>query len=421
MKKIILAIIFLFLSSPGVSEETNWADWSHLAPITGSVTREMMLEVKLTPEVFNLSKNKLNDLRISDDSGEEIPLMLLVSQPSESVEPVPIKITTTPPDPRKGQCFILDASPLETWHNEIIFHFEETDFHREVIIEESDNGQFWQRLLSGGEIFQVQADDLIFKTKITYPTSKRPYLKVSLGPPEKPPLTLTGLALTLREPIFADENAITMEQIKLESDSSKSQIRILFDTHQNKLPISRVTIKPEWKNFILNTQLLSGNNKDNLEFVARESLFWMDTSLHKGENLSIKFPPLAHRFFELQVQAEDDLPVPIKAATAYFRTHKILFPSLPGKKYFLYLGNKKAEGKNYNFSPFLSLTDKIQISSLGNFDLQKKNKPKVKPLPKVTPLTQEKPFKVSPLYLLAGLVLCFIIGGYRLKNPPKKK
>ena len=65
---------------------------------------------------------------------------------------------------------------------------------------------------------------------------------------------------------------------------------------------------------------MEGFTEDNMNFLGRESLFMLDTPLHKGKKLSIRFEPKGYEFYQLRVSAADGMPVPIESATAYAKS-----------------------------------------------------------------------------------------------------
>ena len=63
-----------------------------IAPLIGTVTQEQIAEITVTPEVFRKSNLNLDDIRLSDQTGKEIPFQILAAEPVEQFIQIPHKI-----------------------------------------------------------------------------------------------------------------------------------------------------------------------------------------------------------------------------------------------------------------------------------------------------------------------------------------
>jgi Protein of unknown function (DUF3999) len=336
------------------------ADWQHeqhfAAPVPG------LLKLSLPAATLDAARPALEDLRLYDDAGREVPYLIQRPKPAGKVIQaaksfqVSVNASTTVLTLETGLSQPLDGVTLET---------PASAFLKAVQIEGSADGNRWQTLVRGQPVFRQPGG--VSQLHLAVPAGAWPWLRLTVDDHRSQPIPFTG----------ARVHAAAVEPVPVEIVSVTSAGR-----HENPGE-TRVTLN------------LGAANLDlaAIEIDTPEPLFTRPVTLavpHITED-AIREQPLAHgmiyrvavegqpassnltvpvesavpsRELLLLIQNQDSPPLPITAVRAERRPVYLLFLARSAGPYHLLTGNSRCAAPSYDLAALGANLKTIAVSPL---------------------------------------------------------
>jgi hypothetical protein len=148
----------------------------------GSVPPKGVVEFALEPEVYDLSRADLADLRITDGAGVELGYVVRTSSGTSTTEPVASRLYNRTYVPRKQSSVTADFGG-RILKNRIEIRTPGDDFRRKVMIEGSDDGEEWRTVLQSAFLFKVSGGGGqagYEKNDAHFPDNDQRYLRITV-------------------------------------------------------------------------------------------------------------------------------------------------------------------------------------------------------------------------------------------------
>jgi hypothetical protein len=161
------------------------AEWQHAQEF--SVAAPGLMKISLPVETLDAARPAMEDLRLCDDAGNELPFFITRPAPSpKAVQSaksfqVSLQPTATVITLETGLAQPLDGVTLET---------PTANFIKAVRVEGSADGQNWQRLAQGQPIFRQLTGTS--QLHVSFPAGAWPFLRLTVDDQRSSPVPFTG-------------------------------------------------------------------------------------------------------------------------------------------------------------------------------------------------------------------------------------
>jgi hypothetical protein len=322
------------------------ADWQHVQTFNVSTTG--LVKINLPVETLDAARPALEDLRLYDDAGAEIPYVLARPVPSPKMIQnaktfqVSLNANNTVITLETGLAQPLDAVTLET---------TAMDFIKAVRVETSSDGKSWRTLAQGRPIFRQSYGAA--NLKISFPPTTARWLRLTVDDQRSPPVPFTGVLV-----YAATGEAASFETVSATitgRDENPGETRLALDLGAANLDVANLqveTIEP------LFTRQVSIAMPQISEGFIREQIIGQGViyrvaieSQPASENLSVPLENLVlSRELILFVKNGDSPLLAIKAVRAERRPVYLVFLARQPGAFHLLTGNARCAAPRYDLA-----------------------------------------------------------------------
>jgi hypothetical protein len=210
------------------------SDWQHEQ--TFNVTTTGLVKINLPVETFNAARPALEDLRLYDNAGKEVPYVLTRPVPSPKVIQnaktfqVSLNANNTVITLETGLKQPLEAVTLET---------PASDFIKAVRVDGSHDGKSWQTLTQGQPIFRQAYG--VANLKILFPPVVTPWLRLTVDDQRSPPVPFTAARV-----YAATGETVPVETVPVtitERDENPGETRLALDLGAANLDVASLQVE----------------------------------------------------------------------------------------------------------------------------------------------------------------------------------
>lgn len=400
--------LLLILASPGDFNERDWAR-SRQILIEDANAAAAYLLVELDPAVYAGAQEDLDDLRIVDDRGAQIPSKLILES-DERKEELRRAETLDSVISENGRTLLtLDLGAAPPRHNRVTLETSDRNFSRRVTIETSADNRTFAVARTDGYIFDFSRDETAQFLAIDYPASTRRYLRLAIWNEGQKPLTITDASVYFlldREARLAEWPAKLTDSGR---DQKKRESLLRLDLGSPKLPHSRLELATSARNFHRHVEIEGSRDGEYWSSIGDGEIFSVALDDFRREQLQIDYPESRFRFLRLRIFDYDDAPIAIGSARIYGRPRRLLFHREPGRSYRLLYGNATAAAPRYDLERLAPYLDPAQFKTVG-LSAERTMEPEAPP--KAVPWYERQPLWLWATMGIAGIVLGVLI--YRL-------
>jgi len=400
--------------------------------------QEGYAELALPPEVFDLARPDLADLRVVSDKGAETAYALRAAEGSE--ERIPVEASLVNPGCVTGQSASVTTDfGTKVLKNRIEITMQGTNFRRAVLLEGSDDGAAWQVVQAGVFLFRVSGEAgsgaFFDKNFVALPPNDQRYLRVTVSNGQGDPDCMTiGGVKAWKETREPPETAAV--PVTLTRGAEKGNLtRLSLDAGLRNLPLHALTLKVSGADFY-RTIRVSGRNetvtvvKKTAEGDAMRAqevevpwtpltssvVYRFTSGTEVEESVSVFLGDGRFRYLRVDVENGSDKPLDIEGVTLDRIVYRLGFKSEPGAAYSLYVGKPDAAAPAYDIVHFVDKlrTEGARAATLG----------KLVPNPDRSIAAVQAPFSERHKWILWGALIAVVavlsILIYRItrKRPP---
>lgn len=407
----VMIALWLFLPSAVAFALVDWKDWprSREIVIPDASAAAAHVLVTLDGAVFASSQRNLQDLRIADDQGGEIPSKLVIPHEATRTEARPAGILDRTRESSGDFRLTLDLGPDPQRHNRVSIETPDRSFSRQVRIETGDDNRQWGIARGDGYVFDFTRDAKARYLEISYPVSAKRYVRVTILNGNQPPIRIDGAAVQFS---IEQEEKRTDWPVAVQSNVVDQKLRatvMQLDLGYEKVPTSRIELRTSADNFHRHVEIEGGNRAGEERpvwtAVGSGEIFSVALGETRRRQLWIDYPETRFRFLRVRIFHYDDRPLEIQGAAISGRPRQLLFWREPGRSYRLLYGNPEAPAPRYDLeqlSSYLDLTQ-LRVLSLGEEHRQ------APPPPAAKPWFDRQPFLLWGTLLAAALLLGWLI------------
>jgi Protein of unknown function (DUF3999) len=371
-------------------------------------------EFRLTPKALDGARSDLQDLRLFDAGGREVPYALRVRLPRDETRTIAIREFNRVSHPDRSVEVSLDLGDEPGEHNRIEVATGGVNYRRFLHIEGSDDNKTWKPMLDKRLLTYLTHEGMTFDGRqVSYATSRYRYLRIRVYPdpaveadaPAAPQVrVLRGAqspALELPWPAELSYRNAVRDQGDYASEWFISL------PGKEMVPWLRIELDADESEF---TRTYRVENADDAPQGYRQSL--AQGEWHRGagkkEPLTIVFSPEATaRRLRLIIVDQRNPPLTVKLVKATAAARQMIFdrPADATSPWRLYYGNPNAPNPGYDYAR--RLPDRFETDPPTAQPGAVAANPTYKP-PRI-PLTERSPAVTYGVFGIVALILLAIL------------
>jgi hypothetical protein len=365
------------------------AGWRYRAEISIEDGGNEYCRLVLAPEIYNVARHDLCDIRILDTNGEQVPYVLAKPQDITERQKYKPAVINRSINENNATMVTLDFGK-RALKNSIEVSTRGDSFRRIVKVEgSSDNIEFFT-LVEQAYVFAVSHSKRF--EQVDLPTNDYRYLRISVWPmvaEAKSPIIEEVRAFKI-ESKFAKRQPTEMILVEHIEDERNNLSIYVYDLAYSHLPISEIELDVVDDSFYRYVtvegrdkakQRIKIDSEDSRQRFREIEVAWeriisgavyryTRANGQKSENLILRVPSNRnfYRYLKITVKNYDDKPVIVKSVTAKMIAHQVVFEAEDNATYALYVGSESAKFPRYDIEKRLNnpLQVKAKIAQLGD-------------------------------------------------------
>ncbi len=247
-KQILLAVLLSATICNGASIDTS--KWQYVSEVTVEGAPGEYCALMLTPEIYNVERTELSDIRLIDRDGNQIPYVLVRDEDrTETVKYNPT-ILNRSTDANGNALATLDFGG-QTVKNSIEVETAGDNFRRAVKVEGSnDNVQFFT-IFDQAYIFAVNDKPTHRFSRIDFPSNDYRYIRVTVSPmageETKPVINEVRAFKIEKKP--AQKQVVEMIQTEHLEDANYHTSNYVYDLKFRRLPVVEIELNTDDASF----------------------------------------------------------------------------------------------------------------------------------------------------------------------------
>ena len=313
---------------------------------TLEVPAKGLVRVNVPAPTLDAAQPGLEDLRIVDSKGNQVPYLIerLLPDAESKIRPAEFRSTiengATNLNLRTGSRAPLVGVRLET---------PATRFMKAVDIEGSNDGTTWTKLAGGDSLFRLP--DGAAKLRVSFPEGAWEFLRVTIDDLGSPPVPFTGADLhKARTTAPAEPLPITIKS----RDESPGATRLALDLGAANLTLGSLRIEsnePVFTRIVTLAVPEFGNDGIRERNIADAVIYRVNMNGKNEAHLEIPLESEIHtRELLVLIQNEDSPPISIDSVRADRRLVRLTFFANQPGQYSLLSGNTQCTAPRYDLS-----------------------------------------------------------------------
>lgn len=388
--------------------------WKYFAEVpAGTPGKTPLIDFVLPPSVFDAARVDLADLRLYDAQLRDVPYALRVRSEVDTTEAVSANEFNRVPVP-SGSQLSLDLGEKQIEHNEVEINTPGDNFRRRVLLEGSDDGNTWSKLVEHDVVHFLSGEKTLVDKTLSYTPSRYRYLRLTVS---RDPQYDSG-AIPIGEVVVRRRVKVPGElDVRPVSFGDREPVRAdggpgsrwAVDLQGNGVPVDRLLIAVADEAFARNYYIEAGGPAGtNERFWRVTSGVWQRRAGEPRQDLVAEFGQEV-RAARLRLVVTDNRNPPLRLesvkAAAPARVVIAKRAESPGGPWRLYFGHPKAEAPNYDFARNLPQRiapppDRLVLGT-------RQENPGYEPEP--LPLTERLPWLIYVLLSAAVAILALLI------------
>jgi len=431
-KSKILVIVVLLEVCAGNVFALDLTKWQYKADVTIEDGTEEYCKLTLTPDIYNVARIDLADIRLIGADSEQVPYVL--ARPEDVTQDVGYSpaIINRSTNEDKTTMVTLDFG-RQVVKNRVEVETGGNNFRRAVKVEGSNDNIEFFTIVEQAYVFAVDYQTRF--EQVDLPANDYRYLRISVAPmaDEDQSPVIENVRASKYESKLAERQPVKMLQLEQsEDEKSKSSIYI-YDLAYRHLPVSEIELEVADNAFYryvtvdgrdAATRKVKIDSEDNRQRFREVEVEWKrvisdtiyrypDTDGKNRENLILHIPSsrCVYRYLRITIRNYDDRPLAVKSTTAKMIADNIVFTAQDNVASTLYVGAPSASKPQYDLARRLinPLQVEARSAKLGRITdnlLFGQIEPK--------PLAWTEKHKVL-LWIIMGAVVV-VLGGFILKS-----
>ena len=322
------------------------SDWQHTQEF--SVTAPGLVKISVPVETLHAARPALEDLRLYDDAGNELPFFIERPTPASKVVraaksfQVSLNASTTVITLETGLAQPLDGVSLETPAGSLI---------KAVRVEGSADGQRWQTLSAGQPIFREPAG--AGQLRVAIPAGLWPWLRLTVDDARTQPVPFTGARVFAAA---AETTAMELQPATItERNENPGETRLTLNLGAANLDVASVQIQTDEPLFTRSVTLAVPVVSEDAVREQTIGQGWIYRVAVEGqktsENLSVPLEARVNsRELLLLIRNQDSPPLAVSGVRVERRPVYLVFLARVAGNVHLLTGNSRCAAPHYDLA-----------------------------------------------------------------------
>jgi hypothetical protein len=337
--------LLLVLALPAKLRAAQFTEWQHRQSFDISSTG--LARVSLPAATLDALRPGLDDLRIADAAGNEVPVLIERARP----EPPPIQAPKSfRSSLQPGVSVLLIETGLALPIDTVALETPERDFIKAVRVEGSTDGRAFAVLVDGAVVFRQSAAS---ELAVRLPKAIWPWLRITLDDQRSRPIPFTNARV---HAAVAAETKAEPSPVSVKSrEEQDGETRLVVDLGSANLTLATLEFEsPETlfqREIIVRVAQIAGDEIRESE-AARGAIYSIDNGASKPlRRLTLDVERLIPtREIAVLIRNLDSPPLQISSIRATRRPVVATFRAATSGTYFLYAGNSLCPAPRYDLA-----------------------------------------------------------------------
>lgn len=358
-KLVFLVFLFLLLTVASAAElPSAWRSWRYSRPIQ-AVHADALDYITLDREVFSRSENQLADLRIIDDSGQQLPyeMRAQITAPREPVR-IPAKVRENSFVPGQFTQVIVDLGERSRFHNRLRVETPEPDFIHWVEVAASDDAHVWRIVNPRAPISRFRRDNLEGNQTVRYSENNARYLRVriELAGDSFRVSDIAVFSSPVTKPEGPAEGASLTSSLAPDSGVEGSETQWTVDLGSGNVPVAQFKFETSQPDFYRAVRILTSSDEKDWQFAGGGEIHRYLAGGKTEESLAVLcHEPSGQRYWRVEVLNASDAPLSAVRLSAVMPLRFVLFHPTANRSYRLIYGNARANAPQYDLARTLEI------------------------------------------------------------------
>jgi len=365
-----VALAALVLTAPPTwsasTPPTAFQHWRYFSRVESArVISPSLVRIELPLAVYGRARSDLADLRVVDETGEEIPFA--VDQPTTQSAIVwqPTTLSETGYVAGRYTQAVADAGTEGSTHDELEIDTSADEFSAWVQVEASDDEQTWRIVRDRAPIFRFTEEGFTGSLTVPFAPTRSRWLRVRVsGGDRRIDIDACSVANEVNTP---PTSTVMATKLQTTAEAHQHQTWLARDFGLPNIPVSTMRFTVRQPEFYRNVEILTRNDGAPWEVVGQGDIY---RDPQAGTSLSIDFPENVGRYWRVEVFDRSDLPLAGIAVDLLDTPRFLSFKTQPGHVYSLLYGDAQAVAPQYDFASITTVDERARatIVALGRPD-----------------------------------------------------
>jgi hypothetical protein len=403
---LLLVLVTLAAGTLAADLPAAWRSWRY-SRIIESPRSGILNYVALDREAFAHSENRLADLRVIDDFGNEQPYELRnrIAPPPQPVS-IPATLRENSFVPGQFTQVIVDLGEQAKFHNRLRVQTPESDFINWVEIAASDDAHLWRIVKPRAPISRFRKENLEGSQTIRYSENNVRYLRLRIQEPAQQ-FPVTGVEVFSSQ--GAEKEASAAGAVPLiammppESASAPSQTQWTVDLESATIPVAELNFETDQPDFYRAVRILTSADEKEWRPAGGGEIYRYTAGGKTEESLRVTcYEFWGARYWRVEILNGNDAPLSSVRLAFAMSLRFVLFRPKENRVYRLLYGNDRASTPQYDFARTLRIQPHEELLHLT-----------LGPEEATTNYADPRPFtERHPILLWIALGLAIVLLGY---------
>jgi Protein of unknown function (DUF3999) len=338
-----------------------WKNWRYSRAIELPATdMARLVEVSVADEVYLQSKPSLQDVRIIDGQGNEIPYTTLVLDGAKKKEDLAARVHERSFTPGKYTQTVIEIQGNAPFHNSLEIETPEQNFIEWTSVEASDDARVWRIVQERAPIFRFTKEGRDGTRIIHYSENNARYLRVRVLNGEKQ-FPVAGVVV-LHETSGPEERLPLEAEVVLQGANGPARQTIwTADLGWHSAPATEVHFEVAPMEFVRCVDLSASDDKKEWNTIASGQIyrFHQGDKVQKQLTVPISYGGATGRYWRVTVENGNDAPLANASVRLYTTPRHVVFEQQPGKSYSLIYGQERVQAAEYDLGRRLDVAQQM--------------------------------------------------------------
>ena len=347
-----LACLWIVLMSTTVAwadfRVSDWQFWAPLAAPQQPRPSGGFVRLTLPGQILAQAEDGLQDIRVVDGSGVEVPYLLLVERAQVQETTVPVLILDRGIVPNQYQQVVCDLGEGNSTSNQLQLETPTRNFRRRGDVLGSADGKNWVQLKTGSHIFDHHEEFYYQNLRVVYPETSYRYLKLVLWLDGGTPLEIQGvrLARVIRKEVEPEK--LLARIVRKEEDVKRKATELFLEIDLERQHLETCVLEIAQENFRRRAEVAFQSKDGTWTKVGEANIYRFKSEDIIEDHVTIPLSELNERQVRLRIWNEDNPPLEVTSVLFKRMSRVVIFEWEVAKSYRLFVGNDQARTPSYD-------------------------------------------------------------------------